>query len=82
MASHHLVGHQSLSMINRIYNRLARVKPRGSFVAYRLPDGRMPGEDLLREILGDERVDAALDGAEARPTEVEEAGPPALRLLK
>jgi len=59
------MGHQSLSMINRIYNRLGKVSPRKEFVEYRLPDGRLPGEDLLREILGEAAVDPVVTAIEA-----------------
>jgi hypothetical protein len=43
------------------------VRSRREVVEYRRPDGRLPGEDLLRQILG-ERFDEIMGTGEARPT--------------
>jgi hypothetical protein len=40
------MGHRSLSMINKIYNRLGASRPkRRPFVEYWRPDARFPGEE-------------------------------------
>jgi integrase len=78
------MGHRSLVMINRIYNRLGKSRPeRRPFVEYRRTDGRFPGEDQVREILGDERVDAVLRNAEAKALASDPVdGDPPIRLMK
>jgi hypothetical protein len=51
----------SLNMINKIYNRLGKIRPaRRPFVEYWRTDGRFPGGELVRNILGDDQVDALL----------------------
>jgi hypothetical protein len=50
------MGHKSVQMLTRVYERVLDVRSRREVVEYRRPDGRLPGEDLLRQILG-ERFD-------------------------
>lgn len=77
------LGHQSLSMINKIYNRLGKTRPhRRPFVEYWCSDGRFPGEARVRKILGDDRVDAVLRQAEAQVAHGAGPDKPDLRLVK
>jgi hypothetical protein len=77
------MGHRSLSMINKIYNRLGASRPkRRPFVEYWRPDARFPGEEQVRKILGEERVDEVLRQAEAEAAPAPSAAPPPLRLVK
>lgn len=51
----------------RDVNRPAETRPhRRPLVEYRRSDGRVPGEERSREILGGERVDAGLQEAGAQ----------------
>jgi integrase len=61
------MGHKSLLMLTRVYERVGDVRSRREVVEYRRPDGRLPGEDLLRQVLG-ERFDEIMGTGEARPT--------------
>jgi hypothetical protein len=72
-------------MINKIYNRLAKVRPaRRPYVEYWRPDGRFPGEEAVREVLGDVVMDAALrQAAEGTVPDLSTAtARPPLRLVK
>lgn len=71
------MGHSSMTMIARVYERLGDVRPRGPHVEYRLPDGRWPGEAILRDILGDERFEELVEGTRPSPD-----SRPKLRLIK
>jgi hypothetical protein len=55
------------TMLTRVYQPVGDVRSRREVVEYRGPDGRLPGEDLLRQILG-ERFDDIMGTGEARPT--------------
>jgi hypothetical protein len=61
------MGHKSVQMLTRVYERVLDVRSRREVVEYRRPVGRLPGEDLLRQILG-ERFDEIMGTGEARPT--------------
>lgn len=61
------MGHKSLYMLTRVYERVGDVRARPAVVEYRRPDGRLPGEALLRQVLGT-RFDEILGTGEVRPT--------------
>jgi integrase len=53
------LGHQSKQMLDRVYVRIGKSmhRQRHPVVEYRLPSGRLPGEELFRTLLGDAEVD-------------------------
>ena len=60
-------GHKSLYMLTSVYERIGEVRARREVVEYRRPDGRLPGEDLLRGVLGNP-FDEIARSAEGQPT--------------
>ena len=53
------LGHQSKQMLDRVYVRIGKSahRRRVAVVEFRLPSGKLPGEELFRELLGDKEVD-------------------------
>jgi len=53
------LGHQSKQMLDRVYVRIGKSvhRTRRPVVEFRLPSGRLPGEELFRDVLGSAEVD-------------------------